>query len=455
MLSLPMNPFFSLLRRNHNYRNTWIGQVVSEIGDHFNNVAVFGLVLAQTHSGMVVTGVMLARAIPAILAGPLAGVLLDRFDRKRMMIASDLVRAVVALGFILTVNRTETWLIYLLSGLLMLASPFFTSGRAAILPSIATKEELHTANSLTQTTQWTTLSLGAFLGGAVVTQFGFQVGLRGQFALVPDFRVLHLAAVPAGPRLSAAARLGHRSGSGAPVARIRGRAALHAQPAADPGHRHDRAWAGPPAAARRRFCSAFSARLVFNRGPAGIGTIWGCAGLGLLLGGAVAYKMGPRLSFENYKRTIVICYICHGGSYILFSQMRNFAWALVFIAISRAAVGVSATLKYDAASAARGRRVSRARFRHHRIDAVECDDGVDDAGGNRQPVLGPAHDRRHRGRAEFDYRDILGLGARDGPAARTGARRRGARGDRSPWRADGVMQEKADWATDVTDRTGP
>src|SRR5437879_2147404 len=92
-----------------------------------------------------------------------------------MMIASDLLRAVVALGFILTVNRTETWLIYLLSGLLMAASPFFSSGRAAILPSIATKEELHTANSLTQTTQWTTLALGAFLGGTSAAQFGFKV----------------------------------------------------------------------------------------------------------------------------------------------------------------------------------------------------------------------------------------------------------------------------------------
>ena len=42
-----MNPFFSLLRKNRNYRNTWIGQVVSEIGDHFNNVAVFSLALAH------------------------------------------------------------------------------------------------------------------------------------------------------------------------------------------------------------------------------------------------------------------------------------------------------------------------------------------------------------------------------------------------------------------------
>src|SRR6516164_5449861 len=170
-----MSPFVSLLRNNHNYRNTWMGQVVSEIGDHFNNVAVFSLALARTRSGMVVTGVMLARAIPAILAGPLAGVVLDRFDRKRIMIASDLIRAAVALGFIITVKYEPTWLLYVLSGLLMLASPFFTSGRAAILPAIATKEELHTANSLTQTTQWTTLSIGAFLGGASVTQFGFEL----------------------------------------------------------------------------------------------------------------------------------------------------------------------------------------------------------------------------------------------------------------------------------------
>src|SRR6185295_10249800 len=63
--------------------------------------------------------------------------------------------------------------------LLMVASPFFTSGRAAILPAIATSEELHTANSLTQTTQWTTLALGAFLGGASVAQFGYHWAFFG------------------------------------------------------------------------------------------------------------------------------------------------------------------------------------------------------------------------------------------------------------------------------------
>src|SRR6476660_1020300 len=100
-----MPGFLDLLRRNRNYRYAWTGQVVSEIGDHFNNIAVFSLALATTRSGLVVSGVMLARAIPAVLAGPIAGVLLDRMDRKRIMIASDLIRALIALAFLLTIDQ--------------------------------------------------------------------------------------------------------------------------------------------------------------------------------------------------------------------------------------------------------------------------------------------------------------------------------------------------------------
>ena len=169
-----MADFVDLLRTNRNYRYTWMGQVVSEIGDYFNNIAVFSLVMQTSGSGLVVSGVMLARAIPAVLAGPIAGVLLDRFDRKHIMIASDLIRAVVALAFIATVHQPRPWLLYLLSGLLMFASPFFTSGRAAILPTIASPKELHAANSLTQTTQWATLTAGTMLAGWSADKLGYQ-----------------------------------------------------------------------------------------------------------------------------------------------------------------------------------------------------------------------------------------------------------------------------------------
>src|SRR5262250_823364 len=116
--------FLTLLRSNRNYRFTWTGQVVSEVGDHFNNIAVFSLALANTGSGMAVAGILLARGAAVMLAGPVAGVLLDRMDRRRIMIFSDLVRAVLALAFILAIPAGRTWLLFLLSGALMFASPF-------------------------------------------------------------------------------------------------------------------------------------------------------------------------------------------------------------------------------------------------------------------------------------------------------------------------------------------
>src|SRR5579871_6087244 len=101
-----------LLRENRNYRYMWLGQVVSETGDYFNNIAVFSLVMEATGSGLVVSGVMLSRAIPAVLAGPAAGVVLDRFDRKRIMIVSDLVRAGLAAAFLFTIHQPRPWLLY-------------------------------------------------------------------------------------------------------------------------------------------------------------------------------------------------------------------------------------------------------------------------------------------------------------------------------------------------------
>ena len=338
-----MNAFVSLLRDNRNYRYTWAGQVVSEIGDHFNNIAVFSLAVAHTKSGLVVSGVMLSRAIPAVLIGPVAGVVLDRLNRKQVMIASDLIRAIVAMAFILTVRRTDTWLLYVLSALLMLASPFFTAGRASILPSIATKDELHTANSLTQTTQWTTLTIGTFLGGASVMQFGYQWAFFGNSLsfLISALCISRLFLAGRGfrpPRSSLTeaevVRPWHEYVEGLRYMRatplILGLALINV------------GWATGGGAAQILF-TVFG-EVVFNRGPAGLGTIWSFAGVGLLCGGALAHTIGRRLSFTNYKRSIAICYVVHGGSYILFSQMRSFTWALVFIALSRAGVGFSSVM---------------------------------------------------------------------------------------------------------------
>ncbi len=101
------------------------------------------------------------------------------------------------------------------------------------------------------------------------------------------------------------------------------------------------------AAARPRSSSVSSASWSFARGAVGIGTLWAFAGLGLLAGAIFAHWLGTRITFATYKRTIIWCYILHGSAYVAFSQMREFWAALLFMALSRAAVAVSSVLNYS------------------------------------------------------------------------------------------------------------
>ncbi|MDQ2710990.1 MAG: MFS transporter [Acidobacteriota bacterium] len=341
-----MSDFTRLLARNRNYRFTWMGQIVSEVGDHFNNVAVLSLAMDQTHSGAAIAGLMLSRAIPAIIVGPFAGVLLDRFDRRRIMIVSDLVRGFLALGFILAIGAHKTWLLYLLSALLMIASPFFTSGRSAILPSIATDEELHTANSLTQTTGWMTLAIGAYFGGTTAARFGYEIAFifNSLSFFFSAFCIAqlqsekgHFRAADRNLNETKVARPWHEYREGiqymlrSPLILGIGLIAI--------------GWASGGGAAQVLF-TLFS-EMVFKRGAAGLGQLWGIAGVGLLVGGVIGNQVGKRASFAAYKRTVFICYLLHGGAYVVFSQMRSWPWALFFMALSRASVAVSSVLNWS------------------------------------------------------------------------------------------------------------
>lgn len=338
-----MSEFIALLRSNRNYRCLWLGQVASEAGDYFNNIAVFSLALQTGGSGLLVSGVMLARAIPAAAAGPAAGVVLDRLDRRRIMIASNLARAAVAAAFLITVERPSAWLLYLLSALLMFASPFFSSGRAAILPSIASAAELHTANALTQTTQWATITAGTLAAGYATAWLGY----RGAFV----FNALAFL-ISAG-----AVALVRPSGDGFRARRERKPHGRPARPwteyAEGLGYMRSApltfgiamvsvGWATGGGAAQILF--ALFGEQVFHRGPAGIGTIWAMAGVGLLIGGGLGHRLGRHAGFAGYKRTVSISYLSHGAAYVLFSQMENYAAALGMIMLSRVGMAVASVL---------------------------------------------------------------------------------------------------------------
>ncbi|MGD0499622.1 MAG: MFS transporter [Bryobacteraceae bacterium] len=336
-----MTSFWGLLRQNRNYRYTWMGQVVSEIGDYFNNIAVFALVMEKSGSGLVVSGVLLARAIPAMLAGPIAGVLLDRWDRKRIMIASDLVRAILALAFVLSVSQPRPWLLYVLSAGLMFASPFFTSGRASILPAIASADELHTANSLTQTTQSATLTAGALAAGLSAAKLGYRWAfvINSASFLFSAWTISHIA-TPGGFRA-------RRHGTGGDVVRPwreyrEGLRYMRSVPLMIGIATISVGWAMGGGAAQILF--ALFGEQVFHRGAAGIGAIWGFAGVGLLAGGVIGHLAGRRVGFTGYKRTVTLSYIAHGAMYMVFSQAGSFWGALMAMMGSRVGMAVTSVL---------------------------------------------------------------------------------------------------------------
>ena len=334
-----MTSLSALLRHNANYRNTWLAQVVSEIGDYFNNIAVFALVMEKSGSGLVVSRVMLARAIPAVLAGPLAGVLLDRFDRKRIMIASDLIRAALALAFVFTIHQPRPWLLYLLSALLMFASPFFTAGRAAILPTIATPDELHAANSLTQTTQWATLTIGTLLAGFSAASLGYEWAfVINSLSFVFSALAIWRIAVPQGFRAPRA----ERPGVPAWHDYREGLSYMRRVPLTVGIAMISVGWAMGGGAAQILF--ALFGEQVFHRGASGIGSIWGFAGIGLLAGGVIGHLAGKRASFTQYKRAVTLSYLLHGGAYMLFSQAQSFTAALLLMMLSRVGMAVTSVL---------------------------------------------------------------------------------------------------------------
>ena len=164
--------YVELLRRNHDFRNLFMGQLVSQTGDWFNSVALFTLLLSLTGSGETVGYVLIIKLLPSFFAGPPAGVVADRFNRKTIMIVADLVRAFLVLGFLFVQRQEQVWIVYVLAGVEIVVSSFFEPAKSAAIPNIVSREELVPANALSAASWSVTLALGAALGGLVTDAFG-------------------------------------------------------------------------------------------------------------------------------------------------------------------------------------------------------------------------------------------------------------------------------------------
>src|SRR5437667_9923431 len=169
---VPPVRYGELLRANRGFRLLWLGQVVSQMGDWFDTIAVYTIALRLTGSSRSVALIMVARFLPSVIMGPLSGVIADRFSRRSIMITADLLRAVVVLGFLLVRRPDQMWLVYVLTVLPLAFSAFFEPAKTAAIPSIVSDRELLPANAIASVTWSVMLTLGAALGGFVAGSFG-------------------------------------------------------------------------------------------------------------------------------------------------------------------------------------------------------------------------------------------------------------------------------------------
>jgi MFS family permease len=156
------------LLRNARFLRLWIGQGTSFVGDAVSMVALVVLVVQITGSASAVGGALFARLLPTI-ASPLAGVLADRVDRRIVLVASDLARAVLVLGLVFARDLAT---IYVLVFLMGLARTAFNPTVRAAFPSVVGEGDLTRANALIGGTFSASIMVGPALGGLLVASIG-------------------------------------------------------------------------------------------------------------------------------------------------------------------------------------------------------------------------------------------------------------------------------------------
>jgi MFS family permease len=167
-----LRSLLTLIRTNRNFRFLWFGQVVSQLGDWFNTVAIFALLFELTGSATAVAVLMVLQVLPVAFVGPAAGVVVDRFDRRRIMIAADLVRGVAVLGLLLVRSPETVWFAYVVTAIQVSASGFFEPARSSTVPMIVERDRLVAANAISTGTWSAMLAIGASLGGLVAATLG-------------------------------------------------------------------------------------------------------------------------------------------------------------------------------------------------------------------------------------------------------------------------------------------
>ena len=161
--------FFS---SNAKYRRLWAASVISLLGEWFNTIALFLLILEYSGSEFLLGILFSVRMILFGISQPINGLLADRLNRKSLMLWSNIAQIFLALTFLMVDGPEDMWWLIAVSGIMMLFHGVYVTAERAAVPNIVDEEDLITANAIGSASWSTALCTGAMLGGIVVSQWG-------------------------------------------------------------------------------------------------------------------------------------------------------------------------------------------------------------------------------------------------------------------------------------------
>ncbi|HLE15763.1 MAG TPA: MFS transporter [Anaerolineales bacterium] len=154
--------------RNPSFTKLWTAQLISTIGDAFTMLAAGIYIYRITGSAMQVGLMLIATSVPTLLIGMFAGVFVDRYDRKRIMIAADLLRAVLIFLIPILIPYSVVWL-YVIVMLTSAISTFFAPAFDSVLPETANDEDLAAANSMIAISSFGSTAIGFAASGLIAS----------------------------------------------------------------------------------------------------------------------------------------------------------------------------------------------------------------------------------------------------------------------------------------------
>lgn len=169
--------YVAMLRQNDAMRNLWLGRLVSNLGDWFNLIALYQAVQLFTDSALAVLLVLVVKTLPLFFMSPISGPIVDRYDRRKLMIAMDAFRALATVGLLIAFWFDSLLALYPTVALMVCATGIALPASNASLPMLVEVRHIPTGNALLAATWSVSLALGAALGGIATELFGVTASL--------------------------------------------------------------------------------------------------------------------------------------------------------------------------------------------------------------------------------------------------------------------------------------